>query len=101
MGNIVQVAVRVGMVQVDGGWDYPLLNREDTEDSLYSTGGPQEMAGHGFGGAHRQSVGVGPENRFDGFGLHFIVEGGGSAVGIDVIHLFGLEASVPQGQPHG
>ena len=60
-------------------------------------GGAQHVAGHGLGGADGQLVGVVTEHSLDGGRLAGVVQGGGGAVGVHIVHLLRGDARVAQG----
>ena len=56
--RVFEVAVRVRALKVDGGRDLAGPARLDARDRLKSRGRPQQVSGHGLGGAHHRLVGV-------------------------------------------
>src|SRR6266581_1099055 len=59
------------------------------------------MAGHRFGGADRNFVGVIAEDFFDRASLNNIADVGGGGVGVDVIDLVGRNAGMFERELHG
>ena len=72
--NVVQVAFRVGMVQVDGGRNDARLNSHDGDDGFNRARRAQCMPGHGLGGTDRQAISVVTEAGFNSDGLRFIIK---------------------------
>src|SRR5436305_2043294 len=84
---VVQVALGVRRGVIAGRWQKAVLQGEDRGDCLHGSGRPEEVSGHGFCRAHRQTIGVSPEDVFDGTRLVQVVERCGGAVRVDVVHL--------------
>ena len=94
IGDIVQVAIRVGVLVIDG-WRQHLIAQGERGKACFQTTRPaQQMSGHGFRGAHRELFGVLAENLLDRQGFEAIVVLGGSPVGVDGIDLLGRDLGV-------
>src|SRR5690606_5383596 len=57
VGHVVEVAVGVRFVEVDGRGDRAFLNGFRADDGLDAAGGAEEVAGHGLGGADGDPAG--------------------------------------------
>src|ERR1700686_198066 len=55
--DVIEVTLRIRVLQVDGGGRDPLLDRLDRDDRLDRSGGPQQVAQHRLGGADRNPIG--------------------------------------------
>ena len=58
VGNHVQVALRVGLVEIGGGRQHAVAQRQRGGQALQRGGGAQRVAVHRLGGTHRQPVRV-------------------------------------------
>src|SRR5262249_34613407 len=74
VGNIVQVAFRVWVFQIDGGRKDLVAQGQDGNAGFQAARAAQQMSGHGLGGANR-NLSVGAESTFDGFGFKHIADG--------------------------
>ena len=84
--HVIQIAIGIGVLVIDGRRDYAFINGLAYRSRLDCTGRPKEMTGHGLSGTDLQTVlGMISENVFQGNGLRFVVVGGGSPMGIDLI----------------
>ena len=97
VGDVIEVAVRVGMGVVDGGRQDTGPEREGQGDGFDGAGGADEVADHRFDGGEGQAAGVFAEHSFDGLCLHDVVEARAGAVGVDVIDIVGIDAGFAQG----
>src|SRR5690606_29086302 len=77
-----------------------VANGEHREQRLDAAGGTEQVAGHGLGGGHRELAGVVAEGALDGNGLALVAHLRGSAVGVDVIDVLGIDAGVGQRRDH-
>ena len=100
IGHNIQVAGRVGNLIANGGGDKSLLQGQRGEDGLHCPRGPQQVTGHRLGGADHQLRRPRTKHRMDGRRLAGVIQGGGGAVGVDVVHRLRLYVSVSQGQGH-
>ena len=101
VGNVVQIAFRVGFLVIDRGVNFPVHDGFDAGHGLQSARGAEGMANHALGAADRNTVGVIAEQPLDGDGFHGVVEGRRSAVGIDIVHIGSVEPGVGDGVGHG
>src|SRR5438132_13318666 len=58
VGDVVEIALGVRVLVVDGGGDDAIADRLDAEDGLDGAGGAKEVAGHRLGRADGDTVGV-------------------------------------------
>ena len=99
VGNVVQVAVGVGGIVVDG-WRHDVgLERLAADGHLHRAGGPEHMAGGTFCGADGEAASVVPEDGLDGLCLADVALRRGGAVGVDVGNVFEVEAAGGQRGP--
>src|SRR3990170_4136711 len=100
VGNVIQVAGRVGLLIVDGRGENLVAQRQNADAGLQSAGAAQQMAGHGLGGADGHLGGVLAECALDRDGFDGVAKRRGSAVGVDVSDLLRVHLGVPQGRAH-
>ena len=75
-----------GLLVVQVGGDEMMQKRQDADNAFHASCGTGRMTCVGFGGRYwRHLV---PENTHHGIALAFIVVGGSSAVGVDVVNVF-------------
>jgi len=101
VGNVVEVAVGVGGIVVDGLRHDVGLERLAADGHLHRAGGPEHVAGGAFCGADGEAPGMVPEDGLDGLCLADVALRRGGAVGVDVGNVFGVEAAGGQRGPHG
>ena len=63
VGNHVQIALRVRLVEIGGGRQHAVAQGHDGGQAFERAGRAQGVAMHGFGGTDRQPLGVRAENR--------------------------------------
>ena len=56
VGAVVEWALRVLVLEIDGGRDDAIADRHKAGEKLDSAGRSEEVAGHGFGGADDEAV---------------------------------------------
>src|SRR5688500_10871011 len=100
VGRVVQVALGIGVLVVDDGWDDASLDRLDGDDGVDAAGGAQAVADHALGGADGEAVGVLAKGALDGGGLGAVVVAGAGAVGVEVVQLAGLQGGLGEGLGH-
>src|SRR5690606_29605890 len=97
-------AVRVHVVQVDGGGDHRVGDRVEAGDQLHRAGRAQGVPVGGLGRGHDQPAAGGrpvAEDGLDRPDLGLVPKGGRGAVGVDVVDLVGVEPGVVEGPAHG
>ena len=97
IGTIIQIAFWILVVQVDGRRHFLMVQGQDCENTLNATSPTQQVPGHGLGGADQSFLGVITLSRFDGIGFIHITQRCGSAMGIQVTHLIGIDAGIANG----
>ena len=86
VGDVVEVALVVGVVEVERGRDDAVVDGHGADDQLDAAGGAQQVAGGALGGGdHQAVVGVVAEGLLDGLGLGQVAQFGAGAVGVDVV----------------
>src|SRR5262249_192278 len=104
VGDVIEVAFRVGEGVVGGGGDDAVAHGEDAGDEFDGSGGGDEVAHHGFDGADGDVFGVVAEDAFDGVGFGGVVFLGAGAGCVDVMDVarghFGVAKGFPDGD-HG
>ena len=85
--HVVQVALGVGVLEVDRRRDDAVLDREHGGDRLDAAGRAEQVPGHRLGRADRDAPGVLAEDRLDRLGLDRVVELRRGAVRVDVVDL--------------
>ena len=101
VGDVVQVALGVGLVVVDGGGEFAAGEGQGRYHQLDAAGGAQRMADRGLGGGDGDLFRGGAEDLFDGFGFGQVTQLGGRAMGVDVADLLGIEFRFFDGFGHG
>ena len=84
VGGVVQVALGIRVVQVDGRRNDTVLDSQDGGNGLYRTGSSEHMTVHRLCGGDVALVCVISHSQFVCLGLGNVVETGSGAVGIDV-----------------
>ena len=95
IGNVVQVAGWIGIVEIGGGRNDLALQGHDGDARLQPARAAQQMAGHRLGRTHQEFAAgrVFAEKRLDGRGLQRIAQRSGGGMGIDIVHLSRAPAS--------
>ena len=97
-----KLAERVRAFKVDCRGNHAPVDGQGTSSGLDCAGGTQQVARHGFCGAHGHRPALRfTESSHDGNCFGWIVLGGSGAVGIDVIHGVGLEPGIFESQGDG
>lgn len=99
--GVIQIAIRIGRIEIDGGWDDVVVAGEDRQDHLDTAAGAEGVSEVSFGAGDGDRSGGFPEDIFDGHGFGFVAERGAGAVGVDVIDIARVELSVGEGVGHG
>ena len=84
VGRVVQVALRVRRVEVDGRRDNAVAQRKDRRNSFRGAGGPEHMSVHRFRGRNMAAVGEIAEGQLVGERLGDVVEFRAGAVRVDI-----------------
>ena len=101
LGHVVQVAGRVRLVEVGRRRVELLVERLGHDHRLRPAGAAEQVADHRLGRRYLEPVGVLAEHALDGGGLDRVVERGGGAVGVDVVHLVRRQAGGTDRHAHG
>ena len=101
VGDVVEVAVGVGGLVVDGRRHGVGLERLAADGHLHRAGGPEHVAGGAFCGADGEAAGVVAKDGLDGLCLADVALRRGGAVGVDVGNILGVESAGGQCRPHG
>ena len=91
--HIVQITFGIGILQVDGWRDDAVLDSEGARGHLHRAGGAEHVAGCAFGGTDGELARVVAENGLDGLRFRDVPDRRGSAVGIDVTHVFEIQSA--------
>src|SRR5580658_6129818 len=97
----VEVAGRVGLVEIGGGWQDSISQGEQRGGRLDGAGRAEGMAVHGLGGAHPEPIRVLAKDLADGRGFGGIVGYRRGAVRVDVADVVWLSPSVGNSGAHG
>src|SRR5262249_5666332 len=81
--DVVEVAVRVGVLVVDRGWQHAFAQGHDTGDQLDGAGGGDQVADHALAAGDRDGVGAVAEDVLDRERLDLVVDFGAGAVSVD------------------
>ena len=79
---VVQIAVRIWIMEIEGWWDGGVAYRHDADGRLQGASGPEEMSCHGFGRADGYPVCIIPQSQLDGFSFLTVIQWCGSTMGI-------------------
>src|SRR5215469_10519908 len=94
VGNIIEIAQRIRVVEVDGRGSDLIANGQHSDARLEATGAPQQVTGHGLRGTDGQLGSMGAKGALECLGLDTVADIGGSAVRVDVLYLAGLETGI-------
>ena len=83
--NVVEIALRIGSVVVNGRRNDRVPNREACRGDLKGGRGAHGVAYHRFDGTHGDIVGGGAEGAAKGARLYEVVVGQGVSVSVDVV----------------
>ena len=90
--HVVEVAGRVGIVEIDRGRQDVVLDRLDAENELRRARRAEQVPGHRLGRADGQLLRVVAEDGLDRLGLGHVADRRRGAVGVDVIDLVQRDA---------
>src|SRR5262249_56989596 len=99
--HVAEVALRVDVVQVDGGRHGASVHGDDAGKGFHAGGGGEEMAGHALGRAHRDAADGVAEDGLEHAGLGDVADGGAGGVGVDVVHVGRVELGIGERLAHG
>src|SRR5580704_15307651 len=97
IGNVVEVAGRVGLFVIGGGRHDLVTECEDADAGFEAAGAAEQVAGHGFRGADGNFFGAVAEDAFERGGFDGVADGSGGAVSVDVADVVGGDAGIFQG----
>src|SRR5579864_3590050 len=92
VGHVVEVALRVGLVQVDRRRYELVTNGQNRDDRLDRAGRAEQVPVHRLRRRHRDGAGLRPESGFHRTGFGGVVHLRRRAVGVDVVDLVWLTA---------
>src|SRR5487761_1041575 len=101
VGDVVEVAVRVGLIQVDRGREQPTVQGQHAGRGLDRAGRAEQVAVHGLGGADGELLRVLAEHCLDRLGLGYIAELGRGSVRVDIVHVGQLDPALLERPAHG
>ena len=101
VGNVVEIAVGIGIFEVDRGGHDLTLEGQDRDHELDPTRGPQQVSQLALGARDRDAAGFAVEDGLDCHSFGLVAQRSAGAVGVDVVNLAGVEAGVLQGELHG
>ena len=96
-GDVVEVALGIGLVEIDRGRDQIAVDGQGRDDRFHAAAGAEQMAELALGGADGQLFGVVAEGGLDGLGLGQVAQRRAGAVGVDVIDVIGVDAGILAG----
>ena len=100
MRHVVEVALGIGVIEVDGRRRHLITQRKNAENTFDYAGGTQQVAGHRLGRAHRETCGMSPKSLFDRDGFRAISEHGRGRVGVQILDCRRIEPRIAQGIAH-
>ena len=101
--NIVEIALWIGLFQVDRGRHRSVEDRQNRKRCFHTTGCPEHVSRHRLGGRHRQLARVIAEHGLDRDRLCDVSLLGRGAVRVDVANVGGGDAigvRLPKRHPH-
>lgn len=99
--HVVEIALGIGLVEVDGRWDDAVFHRHQASGDFDATCCTKKVTSHGFRRAHDQAVfSVISEGSLDRFGFADVAETGGGAVGVDVADFIRVDLAMLEGHGH-
>src|SRR6266849_10778576 len=101
IGDVLQVALRIGMLIIYGWGNEVVVCREYGDDCFDSSCGSKEVTSHRLRRADVQLVSMIAKHCFDCLRFRLIVVGSRRSVGIDVIDAFRFNAGVLHTELHG
>src|SRR3970040_128390 len=100
VGDVVEVALRIGMLVVDRWRDGTTVDRQHASNELHRPGRAEQVAHHGLRGTHGYLPGARAEHLLDGQRFGAVVVRGAGAVGVDVVDLVWGHPRVRQSVAH-
>jgi len=100
VGHVVQIALRVGRVQIDGGREQSVLDRQDTYGSLDCARAAEQVTELRFAAADGQAVGVLTEDLLDRLCFGNITDRRACTMRVDVVYIGGGKVGVGEGKLH-
>ena|SRR5438552_3002337 len=98
--DIIQIAFRIRLIEIDGGRHDLFFNRLDTDGHFDGAGSAEHVASRALGGADGHLSRVLAKDGFDGLRFANVALRGRSAMGVDVIDVGRIETGVAQGHFH-
>ncbi len=87
VGHVIEIALRIGIIEIDRGREKIRLDRLDAGDEFHRTGRAEEVTRHRLGRADRDIFGVVTEDGLDRVAFHHVAHWSGGAVRVNVIDL--------------
>src|SRR5437588_12255271 len=101
VGHVVEVAFGVVVAVVDGWGHDTVVDGLYAGEGRHGAGRAERVAYHALIGGDSYFIGAVAHGALDGVGFGDVVEGGGRAVGADVVDVIRGEAAVLHGACHG
>ena len=101
MGDEVHDGLYGGIVEVQRRRRDLVADSQAGEGGLDGPGGAQQVAGGRLGGAHGRPGGGVAQEASHRAELDLVTQRGRGAMGVDVVHLRGIDTRVPHGRAHG
>src|SRR2546427_2383359 len=98
--HVVEIAFRVGMIQIQSGWDDACRYRKKNRADSCRSAGALRMANHRLRCAHWKATGAFAKAMLDGARLDAVVQDRRRAVQIHIIDIIDVQAAVLDGQRH-
>jgi len=99
--NIIQIAIGIGGSIVDRWRDDSVANAQQAGDGFDASGRRDQMPHHALDARDRRLVRRIPKRLPNGRRFDFVVNFSAGAVGVDVLHVFGIQFRVAQGHVRG
>src|SRR3990172_12691718 len=100
VGNVVEVAVGIADLVVDGRRNGSMAHSQYGDDRLDRPGPSEDVASHRLRRGDWHPISILAESELDGGGLGRVLGHGRSAVGVDVADLGGPDAGIFHGSDH-
>lgn len=84
IGHIVQIAIRIWVVQIDGRRNYALMQCQHRYDCFHRACRTKHMAGHGLGGTDQNLRRFFSQRRFNRLRFRFIIQRRPGSMGVDI-----------------
>src|SRR5215831_3753747 len=100
IGHVIKIALGIGLLEVNGGRQCLVAQRQHANAGLQSTRAAKQVAGHGFRRTHRHFPSTLAENALERARFNDVADGRGSSVGVHVTDVIGRKLGVFERRHH-